>query len=292
MAFCRQCGSPVDGAFCPKCGAKMDAAGAPGAPPPQVPPAAPGIQMPPAGAAPRKKGRWIFWMLGGCALLVVIIVLVLVFGGIFIAKRAGIDTELMQKNPELAVAKIIASTNPDIEVLSIDEDRGIIRARDKKTGKTVTLNLKDVKQGKIVFSDDQNQKVEIQTQGEGENSTMEIKSSEGTMRMGAGAAAQLPSWLPSYPGAEAAGGLAFNKGDGNAGSCAFKTKDSVEAVGTFYENALKNAGFTVQKSITQVPDQGTMILLSGTDKANQRTVNVTTAHSKEGTTINLIFEAK
>jgi hypothetical protein len=291
MAFCRQCGSPVEGAFCPKCGAKLDAAGAPGAQPPQVPPAASGVEMPPAGA-PRKKGRWIFWTLGGCALLVVIIVLILVFGGIFIAKKAGIDTELMQKNPSLAMAKIIASTNPDIEVLSVDENRGIIRARDKKTGKTVTLDLQNAKQGKIVFSDDQNQKVEIKTQGEGENASMEIKSSEGTMRMGTGAAAQLPNWLPSYPGAEAAGGLAFNQGNGNSGSCAFKTKDSVEAVGTYYENALKNAGFTVQKSVTQIPNQGTMISLSATENANKRTANVTAAHTNEGTTINLMFEAK
>ncbi len=224
--------------------------------------------------------------------MVVIIVLVLVFGSYIIAKRAGIDAGLMQKNPQLAVAKILTTMNPDIEVLSIDEDRGIIRARDKKSGKTLTIDLQNAKQGKIVFSDDENKKVEIQTQGEGNNASMDIKSPDGTVRMGTGATAQLPGWLPSYPGAEAAGGVAVNGEKGNAGTCAFKTKDDVEAVGAFYESALKSAGFEVQKTATQVPGQGNAVVLSAKDTKNQRTANVTASRTQEGTTINLVFEGR
>lgn len=150
--------------------------------------------------------------------------------------------------------------------------------------------LKDVRDGKIVFQDDQNKQVEIQTQGEGENASVEIKSSEGTVRMGAAASVQLPAWLPSYPGAEAAGTFSFSADKGQAGSCAFKTGDSAEDVASFYEEALKNAGFEVQKTTTQIPGQGSIIILGGQDKNGKRNAQVTAASAGEGTTINLVFE--
>jgi hypothetical protein len=51
----------------------------------------------------------------------------------------------------MAIAKILTATNPDVEVLSTDEDRNTITIRDKKTRETVTVNFDDVKKGKIVF---------------------------------------------------------------------------------------------------------------------------------------------
>ena len=296
MAFCVHCGSPVEGAFCTKCGAKVDAPGAPGAPPPQVPPpqvprAASPIVIPPPPAQAPKKGRLIFWALGGCLVLIVIAVILIFSTGIFIAKKAGIDIGLMEKNPELAMAKVLLSANPDLEVLSIDEDRGIIRVRDKKTGKALTMDLKDAKKGKFVFLDEQNRRVEIQSRGEGDNAGLEIRSDDGTMSMGTNAG-RLPNWLPPYPGAEAAGGMGFSAEKGDAGSCAFKSRDSAEDVVAFYENALKNAGFEVEKSTNQMPGQGSMIALSASDPNTQRRANVTALSGDGGTTINFAFEGK
>jgi hypothetical protein len=303
MAFCRQCGSPVDGAFCPKCGAKMDAPGTPGAPPPQPPPspAAPPAQAspapppyvaPPSSAAPppTKKGRWIFWTLGGCLLLIIIGVIIAFSTCTYFAHKAGLDSGLLQNKPELAIVKMLVSANPDLELVSIDEDRGIIRVREKKTGKELTVDLENAKKGKIVFSDENNKKVEIQTQGEGANAGLEIKSDEGSVKFGANAAGQLPNWLPSYPGAEAAGGMMLNAEKGNGGSCTFKSKDSIEAVGAYYENALKSAGFEVKK----VPMQGqvSMIMLDASDSKTQRKASVAATHSPDGTMINLTYEGK
>jgi len=182
--------------------------------------------------------------------------------------------------------------NPDVEVLLVDEDRGIIRVREKKSGKIMTMNLKDAQKGKIVFTDDQNKNVEIQSQGEGEKASVEIRSSEGTMRMGASAAGQLPDWLPSYPGAESTGTFGFSAENGKSGSCAFKTGDSVENVASFYEGALKNAGFVVQKTTTQIPGKGSFIMLMAEGSNSQRNAHVTVANSEEGTIINLMFETK
>jgi len=292
MAFCKQCGSPVEGSFCAKCGAKLDAPSTPGASPAQAPPAASPVTIPsPAVPAP-KKGRFIFWALGGCLVLVIIVVIVVFSTCGYFAHKVGFDSELLQKKPELAVAKMLISANPDLEFVSIDEDRGIIRVREKKTGKELTIDLENAKNGKIVFSDEKNKSLEIQTQGEGENAGVEIKSSEGTMKMGANAAGQLPNWLHSYPGAESAGAMVFNTEKGNAGSCSFKSKDSVEAIGAYYETALKGAGLEVQKTITQIPDRGSMIILSASENGTQRKANVTVSRSEESTIINLSFEGK
>lgn len=292
MAFCTNCGSPVEGAFCAKCGAKMGAPNAPGTPPPQAPPAAPPVVMAPAPAQAPKKGRFVFWALGGCLGLIAIAAILFFLAGSYITHKLGFDSGLLEKKPELAVAKMLVSANPDLEVLSIDEDRGIIKVREKKTGKTLTVDLEDAKNGKIAFLDDQNKRVEIRTSGEGDNATVEIQSSEDTVRMGANGAGQLPSWLPAYPGAEAAGSFGFSAESGKSGSCAFKSNDSVETVAGFYEKALKNAGFEVQKNLTTTNGEEPIIQLSASDENTQRTAHVTAARAKGSTTINLVFENK
>jgi hypothetical protein len=292
MAFCGKCGAPVEGAYCAKCGTALGSAGASSAQAGQPVPPIPAPLQPSSTAPAAKKGRFMFWILGGCLGLVVIAGIIAISTGIFVARKAGLDPALMKQNPGLAVAKMMATLNPDIEVLSVDEGSGIIRVREKKTGKTMSMNLQDAQKGKIVFQDDQNKSVEIQSTGEGENASVEVRSAEGTMRMGAGSAVQLPDWLPSYPGAKAAGTYSFNAENGQAGSCAFKTGDPVETVASFYEKALKNAGFAVQKTTTQIPGKGSFIMLMAENESTRQTAHVTAANSEEGTTINLVFERK
>jgi hypothetical protein len=288
MAFCPSCGAPVEGAFCTKCGAPVTGTGGQGFKTGQsVPP----DYQPPASASAQKKHGALFWILIGCAVFIVVAGLAVIGTGIFVAKKAGLDPALMKQNPALAVAKMMANLNPDIEVLSVDEGSGTIRVREKRTGKTMSMSLKDAQRGKFVFQDEQG-KVEIQAQGEGENAAVEVRSPEGTMKMGAAADPKLPAWLPAYPGAKAAGIFSFNGEDGKAGSCAFKSSDSAEKVSSFYENAMKSAGFSVQKSITRIPNQGSVIVLVGSDEAAQRNANVNVATSAEGTTISLAFENK
>jgi hypothetical protein len=250
----------------------------------QIPP------TPPDAKASRKSP--LLWILGGCLVLIVIGIIITFSTGIFVARKAGLDPGLMEKNPALAMAKIMASINPDIEVLSVDEDRGLIQVREKKTGKALMMDFKEAQKGRIVFLDEKGNKVEIRSQGGGENATVDIKSSEGSMHIGAGAESRLPEWLPSYPGAQSTGTFSFNAEKGDSGSCAFKTSDSLEKVAAFYEDALKNAGFEIQKSTMQAPGQGSMIHLSASDGRNNRTALVTMARSDQETTINLVYETK
>lgn len=298
MAFCVNCGSPVQDQFCTKCGARVGSAATPRVQPQAPAPSSPPVYQPPvtsAGAPPPAKKRGpLIWILGGCLGLVVIAVILVIAGGYFVVnkvKQAGFDPVLMQKNPGLAVAKMMAAMNADIEVLGVDEAHGIIKVRDKKNGKTLTINLEDAKKGKIVFLDENNQKVEIQAQGEGNKASLEVRGPEGSMRMGAGVV-QLPDWLPAYPGAEGTGTFGINSKEGNAASCAFKTNDSVEKVASFYETSLKNAGFEVERTVAQASGQGSLIILAAKDNSSQRTAQVMATGTAEGTTVNLTFETK
>jgi hypothetical protein len=299
----------VEGAFCTRCGNKLDSSGEPDSqapqsgmdnpPPTDSPESSPSdlstpsshnAASPSSGAPVKKKRGPLVWILGGCLLLIVVVAVIVVSTGLFVFRKAGIDPELARENPGLAAAKMIATMNPDIEVLSVDEDSGTIALMDKKTGKTVTVDMDDIEKGKITFTGEGNDQLEIQTRGEGSVAEMEIRSQEGSVIMGASSAANLPSWLPVYPGTEDRGTFSISSQDGLSGSCSFKTDDSVERVASFYEDSLEQAGFSVRKTETRTPE-GSIIILSATDDF-QRSANVTTVKTNEGTAINLAFEDK
>ena len=105
------------------------------------------------GQIPKKKISPWFWVTVGLGAVLAILLMVIVAGGLFVwykVRQAGLDPEMMQRNPALAVAKIVAATNPNVEVLGVDEKKGVIRVREKSSGKIMTMNFEDAKQGKFV----------------------------------------------------------------------------------------------------------------------------------------------
>jgi hypothetical protein len=243
-----------------------------------VPPPMPGA---PGAPAPKKTSP-VVWVLAGCGVLVVLIAGALAIGGFFIAhkvKQAGIDPELLQKHPELAAVKMMVAMNPDAEIVSIDENRGVVSVRDKRTGKVVTMIFEDIKNGKLTFEED-GKKVSIQGQGEGDNASVTLNSSEGTASLGG--VVKLPGWFPAYPGATPKG-FSSQTAAGSQGGFAFKTGDSAEQVITFYENGLKSAGLTVD--VTRHPAGGIVKADAGGRKV---VINVTAEGG--GSQINGTFE--
>jgi len=294
MAFCTNCGAPVSGPFCTKCGTRLGAPGA-GAPVPSAGPvpASPPPAVPAVPAGPKKRSP-VFWIVLGCLGVIVIGFVLVASTGLFVfykAKQAGLDPELMQRNPALAVAKLMAALNPDIEVLSVDEDRGIIRVRDKKTGKALTVNLEDAKNGKIVFEDDESGKIELQAQGEGDKASLEIRGNEGAVRMGGGEQ-KLPDWLPVYPGAEPAGNLGITSKEGAGGMVAYKTDATVEDVVAYYEHALKSAGLAAETNKIQAGGEGAMTMIAAKDENSQRTAQIMISGKAGETTFQITFESK
>ena len=282
MAFCGSCGKPVTGAFCANCGSQVGAPASSAAPPVAI--------------APRKGVSPIVWILGIIAGLFAIAMMAVIGGGLFVAhkvRQAGFDPALWRRNPGIAAAKMVAATNPDVSVVSINERAGVITLRDKKTGETVTLNFEDVKNGRISFQGKGDDHITIDAHGDGTAGTLEMKSADGAVKFGAGAAAKIPSWMPSYPASNPQGTFSAQSKDGSeSGSFMFNTKDAPSAVLGFYEQSFKGAGFQITSNITTQSAGQNGGLLTVEDSGTKRKVVVTVGTSNEGTTANVMFEAK
>jgi len=245
----------------------------------------------PAGAPPPAKGGALKWVLFGCLGLILVGGLItagVVWWGVHKAKQL-VDTDLASRNPALAAAKMIATLNPDLEIVSMDEGRGTITIRDKKQNKTVTFHAEDVKNGKFSFETEEG-KTEIQTGGSGQEGTVRIKGPDGEMTMGGNV--KLPAWLPAYPGAEATGSFGVQSTEkGQSGTVAFKTSDSIDKVASFYESSLRTAGITVTRSSMQTGDSR-VVTLVGKDASDKRDAGVTISAQDGATQISLTFQSR
>src|SRR5689334_20161506 len=112
MAFCTSCGAQVKGAFCENCGTPVSAAAA--GPAPQAaphmtpPPMSPVAAGPPPQMATKKTNP-------------LVIILLVVLGLVAVGFVGCVATVWwFARNPGVALAKIITSSNPNAEVVSTD----------------------------------------------------------------------------------------------------------------------------------------------------------------------------
>jgi hypothetical protein len=237
-----------------------------------MPAPTPVAQMP--GAA-KPKTSPVVWILAAVVGLFVLVGILIFGAGLFVAykaKNAGFDSALAQKNPALAAAKVMASLNPDVEVVSVDEDKGLLTIKDKKTGKVITVNADNVKNGRMTISDESTgEKFSFNSNG----------------------ALQLPAWLPSYPGSKPEGTFSAS-GKGNEGGMAhFKTSDAGPKVLAFYQDALKSAGFKITSTFSGDSGDSKGSMVTAEDTGNGRTVMVTVSSSGgDGTDVSLTYGTK
>jgi hypothetical protein len=245
---------------------------------------------------PQKKSNVMVWVLAGCGTFIVIGVIAVFLGGYFVwnkAKEAGLDPELMQKRPALAVAKMMVAANPDVELVSVDDEKGLITIKDKKTGKIVTVNLDEAKSGKITFKGDgKDEEVTLEAKGEGDTGSLEVKTKDGSAKFGTGSAAKLPAWLSAYPGATIQGTFSAEGKDGEGGSFNFSTTDSIENVVKFYEDNLKQAGLKVTTNTVQQNGVVSMGSLVGEDEGKKRTAFINVLSDKGARQVTVVFASK
>ncbi len=275
MAFCTNCGANVTGAFCNQCGTPVRSAG--GQPAPAGQPMQPSPMMgQPVGAAPvAAKGMSplviVLLVIGG---LFVLGIVGMVGTGFFLvhkAKQAGFDTELMQRNPAYAAAKLMIAANPDITEVSHDDRAGTVTVRDKKTGEVMTMNFDDIKNGRMKFTG---------TDNKGKTATVEI----------GGGAGKLPSWIPEYPGstAQATFAVKANGDEGEGGNFTFTTKDAPSKVLSFYQDKTKDLG--MKTNVTTTANEGGMI--SAADENTDRSLTILVGSSSGETTVNVTYGRK
>ena len=265
-------------------------------PPPGYPGAGgPGYPGQPGQPPAQKSKTWI-WVLGGCGTIILVgVVAAAVLG--YLAYRKGQEVvNDMEKNPAMAVAKMAVALNRDVETVSVDEARGTMTVRDKKTGKVVTLNFDDVKNGKFTIKGEGDENVTFEAKsGEGAGSgSFEVKTDRGSVKFGAGSSAEnLPDWLPSYPGANAAGTYSMQGSDGSAGTFALTTSDSIDQVISYYETELKDKGFKVSVTTTKANGLSGGGVVTAQDRSDHRTAVVTVGAQTDGkTVVSVTFSSK
>jgi hypothetical protein len=273
MAFCTNCGNQTDARFCAKCGQPVGAS-APSVSPPIAPETLASTPSVPLQGVAKSKTSPLVWILAAVVGVFILVGILFVGAGFFVANRvrsAGVDSALLQKNPALAAAKVIASLNPDVEIVKVDEDRGLLTLKDKKTGKIITINADDVKNGKLTFSDDTGERVTF----------------------GAHSAVNLPAWLPSYPGSKPEGTFSASGSGSEGGMAHFKTSDAGSKVLSYYQEALKNGGFKITSTLSGDSGNSNGGVVTAEDQGNQRTVMVTVSSSAgEGTDVALTYGTK
>ncbi len=251
-------------------------------PPPSYTPAPP----------PAKKGMGpLGWVLIGCGGILLIGLLALGACG-FWAKN---KLEKFANDPDglaFSAAKFAVEANPDLELVSSDDANKTLTIRDKKTGETTTLNLEDIKNGKLDITGADGKSVSIDASGGAEGGGVQVTGPDGqtsTFGAGAGAPKDLPSWLELYPGATVQGSFSGTTGDGKGASIQLTTSDTVEQVLEFYEKAFKDQGFQVSKS-TYASGSGTGGgTVNGTSADGKSNANALVGTDGGSTTITLTY---
>jgi hypothetical protein len=238
---------------------------------------------------PKKGGGGLKWVLIGCGGF--ILVGVIAIGSIFYfgyqkAKQAGLDPELMQRNPTLAAAKIAMMNNPNVEFIRIDESKNTVIVRDKKTGKEITISADKAADGKIVVSEDGKDKVVIG----GKDGSIEVNGADGKVKIG-NTSSKLPDWLPEYPGVKIEGIYSHDTAESSGAGFNFVTEDSVEEVMDFYEDELKQEGFKITKTTSQVNGKASGSVV-GNDAGYQRSVVVNASILNGETKVQIVSQTK
>jgi len=251
----------------------------PGYPPPGYPPPPPGYQQgypPQQPYPPQKKSNAVVWILGILGGLVLLFILA-VGGGIYFLKykmnRAGVDAELFKRNPTLAAARLAAALNPNIEVVGVNEGRQVLTVRDKKTGKVFTVNFEDAQHGRWTMTAD-GKTAEVNASGDGTQGSLNITSPDGSVRIGGGAATNVPPWVPQYPGSKPQNAMTSNQMSESGGMFSFKTTDDIDRVMQFYRDHITSAGLHITNTTNTRNNGVASGVLAAEDDGKNRTVAV------------------
>jgi hypothetical protein len=225
--------------------------------------------------APAKKGLPIWaWVGIGCGGLLILVLIVVMAAGFFVANKVKDVAADFEDNPAMATARMIVKLNPELEEVSTDEEAGTITVRNKKTGEEITVNFEDIEDGKLSFTTDEGE-VKVDASQLDESGSMTVTSEDGSVVFATGkpSAKDLPSWVPIYPGTEPSSRHSMRTETTLSGGFEITTDDAVADVLEFYRSKLESAGYEISvNTYTQDDTEGGMV--NGNNEAEQRSVVV------------------
>lgn len=227
----------------------------------------------------------------GCGgLLIIVGILAFILLGKACSKLGEVAGDF-QKNPAKAAAMMALKLNPDIEIVSTNDARNEITFKTKSDGKTVTMSLDDVAQGKFTMTDADGKTTTIDGSQAAAGGGVTIKGPDGSvLTSGAAGTLTLPSWVPAYPGMKAAeGGLRTENAGKVTGMSNGETTDTAAKVKEFYEKKMKDAGFQVEPTSMSLDGAEVVSLVSTKASTGQKLTTV--INQKDGkTSIMLTYE--
>ncbi|HVS02771.1 MAG TPA: hypothetical protein VMT16_08385 [Thermoanaerobaculia bacterium] len=214
---------------------------------------------------PKKKGLHpLAWVAIGCAALVVIGGIVTVVATMFVGSKVKGFVERAEKNPELVAVEMMAAANPEVEIVASDEDARTVTLRNTATGEVTTLDFADVREGRIRWSGEGEEEAELSMGGE--EGVFEVRSKEGTFRLGAGG--EIPAWVPAYPGGTTESGFRSEDAQQVAGTFMIETGDPLDQAFEFYNRQLAAQGYELSETQFSSP-QGRGAMLNGSQEGRQ-----------------------
>lgn len=222
----------------------------------------------------QKKGLHpLAWVGIGCGVLVLIGVVVMVAGGMFVAKKVQDVAEDFEKNPALMTAKGIALVNPDIDLVDSNEADQTVTFKNVKTDEEFVISFEDIENGNLSWETSEGTfGIDASEVQDGGSVTFTGPDGE-TAQFGAGNAANIPDWVILPDSAyEAESSFSMTNNDVTTGAIAAKSPDSVDDVKAFYQKAMEDAGYEV--SLTSMSSGGNrQEVISGTKEGGHRTLN-------------------
>ncbi len=229
-----------------------------------------------------KSGKVWPWILGGCGVLLLLILLGGVGIGMWMRNKVG-D---LQRNPAVAAAELLVRANPELEVVSTDYAKGTLTVRNRKSGETLTMDAADIKQGRLSFKDEKGSEIRFKGPDEG-SGALQIQGPQGQTTFGAGTKVQRPPWLPTYPATPVEGVMSLSGKDGITGTIVQKTPDPTSQVMEGFEKALRAGGFEV--NTIRNPEGGIVI---GEWKGMKRHVMATIGRSQGQTVATVTYRER
>ncbi len=264
-----------------------------------------GAPPPVPGTAPAAKGMspWA-WVAIGCGGLMVVCLIVFMALGVFVFNKGkemvedatGSDSlsdfvEDMKENPAKTAAETMIRVNPELELVSTDEEAGTITFTNTKTGEEATLNFEDIAEGRFSMTTDEGD-FSIETSGDSEGGVT-FKGPEGEARFGVGGdLSEVPDWVPAYPGATGTQStMHVTTTDGVMGAFTAKSTDDAQKVVDHFKQVFEDQGYTIgSESMTRTGD-GAFGAVNG-DLGDGRSVNVVIIESAGATQVTINYNQK
>ena len=250
-----------------------------------------------------KKGLPVWgWVLIGCGGLIVLGFVAMAALGIFAVKKgaemakevAGVDSleefrDAMEDDPAKFTAEMMIRANPDLEIVSTDDDAGTLTFRDKKTGEEATLNFEDIAEGKFSITTDEGE-FSMAASDDGDGGVV-FKGPEGESRYGTSASLDdVPNWVPVYPDAEeTVGTFSTTSAEGVSGSVTMKTSDGAADVLDHYAGWFEDNGWEVRSRSTSSTGDGAFATIVGAGPDGARTLTIGAIEQKGETQVSITY---